>query len=124
MASWQPWHHAILTFVFPAGQPGELAWKKAALCGGRKGISKPQVITLEPCGMEPACLNRDAALLHLSYYCCCSNTYTFACTESGKKFCLDLWLVQHGDTGTKRFSTHMPHSRSGVMLESCFMVAP
>lgn len=50
-------------------------------------MSKPQVFTLEPCGTEPASLSRDASLLHLSSSCC-SNTFEFACTESGKEFCI------------------------------------
>lgn len=38
------------------------AGQEEALCRGRKGTPKPQVLTLEPCGMEPACL----------YHCCIS----------------------------------------------------
>ena len=83
-----------------------------------------QVFTLEPCGTEPACLSRDASLLHLSSSCC-SNTFKFSCMQSGKTFC--VWtsgLHSTGDAGTECLSPHMPHSRLGITLGSCFMVAP
>lgn len=60
------WHSAILTSVSPAAQPGGLAWKKAALCRGRESLPKAQVLPLEPCGTEPACVQVEMQ------HCCLS----------------------------------------------------